>query len=457
MLLRREIALIRRTLVPGNGIGSLALVCAIKEYHPFIAMAPFVVYTDHISLKYLDSIKVSQGRLGRWAILLQGYTFTIKHRSGVSNSNADAISRLENYPPPPDPDPGDEFFDDKAFMRPVTPTLTCAVDLDYGDQDAQDTPDPMSQDTEVEPELELTDMAPQQQQCPDFADIYAYLADSTLPDNNATARRIVFQSDQYIIDNGLLYHLSHTRKRELQNVEPVLKQLAVPRQLRQQVLIAHHENLAHAGFERCYATIRRTYYWPRLYLDTLDYVKSCESCQQNKREIHPNKAELMPIKPTEVFGTWSVDIAGPITPMSNNFKYIMVANEHLSGYPVLVPIPNQEAVTIARALFDNVFTLFGAPTRLLSDRGQAFMSGVVAELCKLFNVHKIFTSVPQAVYKCVRKPNLIHFYGKACGYIVKIRRIGTNFCPQSQWRTVRQSRCPQQNYHHSWSCSGAKC
>ena len=187
-------------------------VCAIKEYQPYIAMAPFVVYTDHILLKYLDSIKVSQGRLGRWAILLQGYPFTMKHRKGVLNANIDALSRLENYPPPPTPNPDDEFFNDTAFMRPVTPTLTCAVDLEYEDQDVQDTPDQMIIDTEVEPDLELADLADQQQQCPDFADIYAYLTDGTLPDNNATARRVVFQSDQYILDNGLLYHLAHTRK-----------------------------------------------------------------------------------------------------------------------------------------------------------------------------------------------------------------------------------------------------
>ena len=39
------------------------------------------------------------GKLARWSLLLQEYNFTVEHRKGVDNTNADCLSR---YPLPSD-------------------------------------------------------------------------------------------------------------------------------------------------------------------------------------------------------------------------------------------------------------------------------------------------------------------------------------------------------------------
>ena len=41
------------------------------------------------------------GKLARWSLLLQEYDFTVEHRKGVDNTNADCLSR---YPLPSDAD-----------------------------------------------------------------------------------------------------------------------------------------------------------------------------------------------------------------------------------------------------------------------------------------------------------------------------------------------------------------
>jgi len=47
----------------------LRLLTDIREYHVYLAAAHFVIYTNHISLKYLESRKVSaDNRLARWAL-----------------------------------------------------------------------------------------------------------------------------------------------------------------------------------------------------------------------------------------------------------------------------------------------------------------------------------------------------------------------------------------------------
>lgn len=49
--------------------------------------------TDHESLKWLMNLKDPSGRLGRWALKLQGFDHTIVHRKGVHNVVPDALSR----------------------------------------------------------------------------------------------------------------------------------------------------------------------------------------------------------------------------------------------------------------------------------------------------------------------------------------------------------------------------
>ncbi|CAG2256466.1 unnamed protein product [Mytilus edulis] len=73
----------------------LAVLEGIKSYHVYLANSHFKVYTDHQALKWLTNIKQSTGRLARWSVLLQGYSFDICFRPGKKNGNADCLSRRE--------------------------------------------------------------------------------------------------------------------------------------------------------------------------------------------------------------------------------------------------------------------------------------------------------------------------------------------------------------------------
>lgn len=69
----------------------LGLVEGIQHFSAYLAHNHFTVHTDHMALKWLQRIKPTTGRLGRWAILLQSYNFTIIHRKGKQNQ-CDALS-----------------------------------------------------------------------------------------------------------------------------------------------------------------------------------------------------------------------------------------------------------------------------------------------------------------------------------------------------------------------------
>lgn len=73
----------------------LAVVWAVKQFRPYVWGRHFKVITDHRPLKWLMRLKDPGSRLTRWTIKLTEYDFEVIHRSGRSNSNADALSRIQ--------------------------------------------------------------------------------------------------------------------------------------------------------------------------------------------------------------------------------------------------------------------------------------------------------------------------------------------------------------------------
>ena len=71
----------------------LGIIAALKHFSVYLIGKEFVIVTDHQALQYLDSMRNSNPRLIRWALALQPFMFTVKHRPGVQNGNADGLSR----------------------------------------------------------------------------------------------------------------------------------------------------------------------------------------------------------------------------------------------------------------------------------------------------------------------------------------------------------------------------
>ena len=77
----------------------LALIEAINTFRPYLEGSKFTVYTDNSTIKWIQSNKKLNSKVARWALQLQGYSFDVKHRAGVKNTNADGLSRREYNEP----------------------------------------------------------------------------------------------------------------------------------------------------------------------------------------------------------------------------------------------------------------------------------------------------------------------------------------------------------------------
>ena len=111
-----------------------------------------------------------------------------------------------------------------------------------------------------------------------------------------------------------------------------------------------------------------------------------------KSPRNSKSAPLLPLPVEGAFDRVAVDVLGPLKPSNRQNRYIVVFSDYLTRWCEAFPVPRVEAKVIARLLVDEIIARQGAPRGLLSDRGTNFLSKLVAEVCKIFQIQKVNTS-----------------------------------------------------------------
>ena len=294
------------------------------------------------------NIKDATGRLARWALLLQQYNFDIINRPGCRNGNADALSR-----------------------RPYPNTNLNALQ-------------------QCDPEIgEIREKQPKDLALSETID---YIQHDSLPSNDAKARRILLRSDCfYISQDGLLYHLDRSQKRSARDS---FSQLVVPQSMKYEILSNVHNHVAgaHFGVRKTFQKLKQRYWWPSMLKDVEHWCKSCVDYAMKKSPRNTKRAPPLPLPVEGAFDRVTVDVLGPFKPSSRQNRYIVVFSDYLTSWCEAFPVPSVEAFVIARLLVDEIIARHGAPRVLLSDRGTDFLSELVAEVCKNFQIQKVNTS-----------------------------------------------------------------
>ena len=70
------------------------MVWATNHFRAYLFGNYFTLITDHEPLRWLMTTQKLTGKMARWSLLLQEYDFTVQHRAGVDNTNADCLSRF---------------------------------------------------------------------------------------------------------------------------------------------------------------------------------------------------------------------------------------------------------------------------------------------------------------------------------------------------------------------------
>lgn len=325
----------------------LGVIWAVKHFQPYLYGHACEVYTDHEALKALLNTPQPSGKLARWGMAIQELNI---HRAGRQNGNADALSRVP--------------VDNRGRVMEEPPP--------YGIVSAMGVAPPVREVTL--PELQRMD--------PDLAATIEFLDSGTLPADDKVAKSLVLSRHQYLLQDGILYYVE---------ADGTLR-VVPPADRREQLFHQAHSGRlgGHLGDAKVYSELRHHYWWQGMRGDVAKWTRGCLVCA-TRRTGQATHAPLTPLPVGVPFDRIGVDVLQlPRSHLGN--QYAVVFMDYLTKWPEVYATADQSAATIATLLVEQVVSRHGVPSEVLSDRGKAFLSGLMREVEQLLGFHKVNTT-----------------------------------------------------------------
>ena len=361
----------------------LAVVWAVKKLRPYLYGRPFIVKTDHASLKWLLNLKDHNGRLMRWALLLQDYTYVIMHRAGKAHANADALSRLIQLECIESQQTGGQSSalqdkPDQPFLSLIANAVLRSQDDPYGVKQRQRAKDVELQRKKEEEEKSNEDQRQQPSQAstrgieqgaqemlkkgeafqlkkkhgvllmgdePESDEVYDQVArlikqeQQKDPLLKPILKQFTRETRQdHVTDAGTIYRLknyllhvvkTHTTVRGKKEQREFL---LVPKTLQMEVIRLHHDHptAGHFGVLKTLKRLQQSYAWDGMATMVEKYVRSCIPCQRNNQKELSN-AVPKPVIPSGPFDIVSLDCIRLPDSIHGN-TYVLVAIDYFTKY-----------------------------------------------------------------------------------------------------------------------------
>nr|GFA90776.1 reverse transcriptase domain-containing protein [Tanacetum cinerariifolium] len=133
------------------------------------------------------------------------------------------------------------------------------------------------------------------------------------------------------------------------------------------------------------------FYWQTIYKDAFELVKNCDSCQRQGKISQKDEMPQNAIQVCEIFDVWGIDFMGPF-PNAKENKYILVAVDYLSKWVEAKALPTNDARVVVN-LLKSLFSRFGTPKAITSDRGTHFCNEQFAKVMSKYGVtHRLLTA-----------------------------------------------------------------
>lgn len=297
---------------------SLAVICALIRFRPYVLGLSFTIVTDCNSLRATFLKRDMVPRIARWWSLIQEYDCNVVYRSGQGMLHVDALSRNPNTTV------------DKSIIKEIETYDVLKIDDDW-------------------------------------------IATVQMGDSEIQRIRSILSNNEYNNIVEIRKNFVLKRDKVYRITESGLKWV-VPKGCRWQILQKNHDEIGHFGFDKTLERIKDHYWFSRMRRFVKKYVNACLECAHNK--VPPGKKQgfLHPIiKVCKPFHTIHIDHVGPFIPSKRKNTYILVIVDAYSKFVVLKAVKNTKSNT-SIAVMREYFGTFGVPSRVISDRGTSFTS-----------------------------------------------------------------------------------
>ena len=361
---------------------ALGIVWAVQTYRHYLYGHKVLLITDHRPLQWLMTVKDSSGKLCRWALTLQEYDISIQYRPGSQNANADALSRISTGAEQQDSALPSTSKSADSFPVPSIHYLQVFT--------AQPTSDGLPAWVNLNVKIQE-----EQRKDPKLLEMISFFESGTLPKHARESSQLKVHSKNFGLVNGTLYYTLHVPNTRRAARLGFVGKTVVPEHLRPAVLQMAHSDCytgGHLGIKKTKGKVFAKFYWDRWSQDCELYCQSCLTCLKRKKGSHNPKAPLNPITVSAPFEIVAMDALGPLCESWEGDKHIVVFSDYLTRYVEAFPVVNLKAPTIAHLLFKEIICRYGAPQKLLSDRGTPFLNQIVQGVCEIMNTLKINTT-----------------------------------------------------------------
>ena len=294
------------------------------------------VITDHQNLTYFRAAQKLNTRQARWYIFLSQFDYALKHHPGKTLTQADALSRRPGHEGGEDDNKDIVLLPDELF---AVNTVNVTLQEEIRNNKARD----------------------------------AQLVDFITRKGSNIQRPAWGKPEDWTDDDGLLVYKDRVY------VPP-------DEDLYRKIVQLYHEPavMGHPGIQKTFDLIRREYIWDGMRTFITQYVRGCAKCQVSKVNTHPTKPGLIPIPhsgDTRPFKTITMDYITDL-PESNGYNAVQVVVDHdVTKAAIFSPCTkNVTAEGAGRILWKDVFSRFGTPAKIISDRGPQFAAKAFREL-----------------------------------------------------------------------------
>nr|GEZ84968.1 reverse transcriptase domain-containing protein [Tanacetum cinerariifolium] len=259
-----------------------AVVYAFEKFRPYLVLSESIVYTDHSARKYLLSKQDVNPRLIQWVLLLHEFDIIIRDKKGMENLATDHLSRLKN--------PHKDVFENKDINENF-PIET------LGKNSSEST-----------------------SWFADFANFHA--GNFIVKGMSSQQKKKLFKDiKHYFWDDPYLFWIYANQ--------------IIPRCMHGKeaydILKACHEGPT-GGHHSANFTAKKVFdagfFWPTIYQDAHNLVKSCDICQRQGKIYQRNEMPQNVIQVCEIFNVWGIDFMGPFPSSQGNRTPRAIISDH---------------------------------------------------------------------------------------------------------------------------------